>query len=320
MVVKNLLAALQEEESVYVNDVGLFRKVFHPAKMKKGQMTPPHYTLELDSKADGSGFAFVMRISQNESMRIVDSDSAVKQWVASIKENIRQNKSALVEPLGTFSMRKGELILKSADIADFNEEFEGMMPIAISPVDEPEPAAEPQSEPMPSAEQTPEPEIAATSEAVAESVSEPETDAGLEVQYNAEEDAYRITHWGYNVDFTFTWNKETNECHVPSQFTGYTHSSYGEVYVAEANDLNPKWGVPSSSYDPETRTFSFGVAYYVSAGVFGAGVETFTLTPAQARRLGLDKKSLKVSSSLNSNLRKSHARNKAVISRDELVD
>ena len=152
------------------------------------------------------------------------------------------------------------------------------------------------------------------------SEDEPETDAGLEVQYNAEEDAYRITHWGYNVDFTFTWNKETNECHVPSQFTGYTHSSYGEVYVAEANDLNPKWGVPSSSYDPETRTFSFGVAYYVSAGVFGAGVETFTLTPAQARRLGLDKKSLKVSSSLNSNLRKSHARNKAVISRDELVD
>ena len=149
---------------------------------------------------------------------------------------------------------------------------------------------------------------------------DPYTDAGLEVQYNAEEDAYRITHWGYDVDFTFTWNKETNECHVPSQFTGYTHSSYGDVYVAEANDLNPEWGVPSSSYDPETRTFSFGVAYYVSAGVFGAGVETFTLTPAQARRLGLDKKSLKVSSSLKISSKKSHARNSAVTSREQIID
>lgn len=152
------------------------------------------------------------------------------------------------------------------------------------------------------------------------SEDEPATDPGLEVQYNAKEDAYRITHWGYNVDFTFTWNKQTNECHVPSQFSGYTHSSYGDVYVAEANDLNPEWGVPSSSYDPETRTFSFGVAYYVSAGVFGKGVETFTLTPAQARRLGLDKKSLKVDNSLKVSPRKSHDRNRAVMSREQFVD
>jgi hypothetical protein len=107
---------------------------------------------------------------------------------------------------------------------------------------------------------------------------------------------------------------------VPSQFSGYTHSSYGDVYVAEANDLNPEWGVPSSSYDPETRTFSFGVAYYVSAGVFGKGVETFTLTPAQARRLGLDKKSLKVDNSLKVSPRKSHDRNRAVMSREQFVD
>jgi hypothetical protein len=152
------------------------------------------------------------------------------------------------------------------------------------------------------------------------SEDEPATDSGLEVQYNAKEDVYRITHWGYDVDFTFTWNKQTNECHVPSQFSGYTHSSYGDVYVAEANDLNPEWGVPSSSYDPETRTFSFGVAYYVSAGVFGKGVETFTLTPAQARRLGLDKKSLKVDNSLKVSPRKSHDRNRAVMSREQFVD
>jgi len=122
------------------------------------------------------------------------------------------------------------------------------------------------------------------------SEEEPATDEGLELQYNAEEDAYRITHWGYNVDFTFVWDKETNAVSVPEQFTGYVHSSYGEVYVAEADDIvKEENAIGPSYYDPETLTLHFHVAYYVEAGVFGAGDETFTLTPAQARRLGLDK-------------------------------
>ena len=149
---------------------------------------------------------------------------------------------------------------------------------------------------------------------------EPEQDSGLEVQYNADDDVYRISHWGYDVDFSFTWNQETNECHVPSQFSGYTHSSYGDVYVAEANDLNPEWGVPSSSYDPETRTFNFGVAYYVSEGVFGAGVETFTLTPAEARRLSHAKKMAKANNALKPVSKKTHARNSVVTSRDQVAD
>ena len=118
----------------------------------------------------------------------------------------------------------------------------------------------------------------------------PQTDPGLELQYNADDDIYRITHWGYDVDFSFTWDRSTNKVHVPSQFTGYVHSSYGEVYIAEADDQNPAWEVGSSFYDPETLTFYFGVAYYVSAGVFGRGFETYTLSAAEARALGLVKK------------------------------
>jgi hypothetical protein len=117
----------------------------------------------------------------------------------------------------------------------------------------------------------------------------PQTDPGLELQYNADEDAYRITHWGYNVDFTFKMDKTTNLVTVPSQYVGYTDSSYGEVYVCEADVLNPKWETGQSYYEPETLTFHFRVAYFVSAGVFAKGEETFTLTPAQARAMGLEK-------------------------------
>ena len=117
----------------------------------------------------------------------------------------------------------------------------------------------------------------------------PQTDPGLELQYNADEGVYRIAHWGYDVDFSFQWDKNTNLVTVPNQYVGYTHSSYGDVYVGEADALNPNWALGQSYYDPETLTFHFHVAYFVSAGVFGYGDETFTLTPAQARALGLPK-------------------------------
>lgn len=149
---------------------------------------------------------------------------------------------------------------------------------------------------------------------------EPATDPGLELQYNAEEDVYRITHWGYDVDFTFTMDAETKKVHVPAQFTGVTHSTYGEVYVCEADDYKPEWEDGPSFYDPETLTFHFHVTYFVSAGSFGHGDETFTLTPAEARRLGLDKKMPKVNRSLKPVSKKTHARNGAIMSREQVAD
>ena len=124
------------------------------------------------------------------------------------------------------------------------------------------------------------------------SADDPAKDPGLELQYNAGDDVYRITHWGYDVDFSFTMDKNTNLVTVPNQFTGYTHSTYGDVFIGEADALNPAWALGQSYYDPETLTFHFRVAYFVSAGVFGKGEEIFTLTPVQARALGLDKKQM----------------------------
>ncbi len=130
----------------------------------------------------------------------------------------------------------------------------------------------------------------------------PQTDPGLELQYNADEDTYRILHWGYDVEFAFKLDKQTNAVVVPQQYVGYTHSSYGDVYVMESDlyaaaidgwDEGDKNDGPSY-YDPETHTFHFMVAYFVSAGYFGHGEETFTLTPAQARALGLDKQKMPV--------------------------
>lgn len=128
----------------------------------------------------------------------------------------------------------------------------------------------------------------------------PAKDPGLELQYNADDDIYRITHWGYDVDFSFKWDQTTNQVNVPSQFSGYTHSNYGQVFVQESDDYvtaHGAWdddddGSPDpndgpSYYDPETQTFHFHLCYFVSAGYFGHGEETFTLSAAEARSLKL---------------------------------
>ncbi len=110
------------------------------------------------------------------------------------------------------------------------------------------------------------------------------TDPGLELYSDPNyENTIVIPNWGYGVDFTFTYDPETLKLNVPLQPIGYTHSSYGPVYVVEAKDYFEPTdkgydSLVDSSYDPETKTFKFCVAYVVSAGSFGADIETFTLT------------------------------------------
>lgn len=148
---------------------------------------------------------------------------------------------------------------------------------------------------------------------------EPVQKAGLELQYNVyDDDYYRITHWGNDVDFNFTLDSKTFKVNVPAQFTGYTHSSYGDVSVGEADDYNSSFDDGSSYFDFETLTFHFHVVYFASAGYFGHGEETFTLTPAQARRLGIDKNMPKVNdyNSLKPVLNNSHVHNNVVMSRE----
>ena len=92
---------------------------------------------------------------------------------------------------------------------------------------------------------------------------------------------YRLSNWGIGgSDFYFTWT-EDGVIKVESQPIGYVHSSYGDVYVMSVDDYVGEETAPSY-YDAETRTIYFGVVYYVSAGVFGYGYETFTLDEAQA--------------------------------------
>lgn len=111
------------------------------------------------------------------------------------------------------------------------------------------------------------------------SPEEPGTDEGL-VLYRSDLDPtrYKITNWGYGVDFIFTMDEAGNVV-VPQNETGYTHPQHGMVSAVDYSIYTGKTDVPSY-FDAETNTFKFALVYCVEAGSVGAGYETFVLTGA----------------------------------------
>lgn len=86
---------------------------------------------------------------------------------------------------------------------------------------------------------------------------------------------YKIENWGYGVDFIFTMD-ENGTIIVNDQETGYVHPDYGAVYVDDLVDYTGTTDYGVSSYANDV--FTFNVVYYVGAGEFGYGPETFTIT------------------------------------------
>ena len=100
------------------------------------------------------------------------------------------------------------------------------------------------------------------------------TDPGLTMFRDPNvEGLYVIPNWGYGVDFKFYWDG-AEEVLVEDQWVGYNHSSYGPVWIDEFADYAGEGDLSTFADD----VFSFNVIYYVSAGYFGYGLETFTIT------------------------------------------
>ena len=121
-------------------------------------------------------------------------------------------------------------------------------------------------------------------------------DEGLTLyQSDADATRYKIEHWGYDVDFCFTYDQSTGSVVIDDQETGYEYDSYGMVYVMDLSEYvgDDSYGV--SYY--ENGVFYFNTYYYVSAGYFGYGYETFTLSdPTAVAAKSVFQKSVKANS------------------------
>ena len=103
-----------------------------------------------------------------------------------------------------------------------------------------------------------------------------------ELEYSPATEQYRIKAFcGYDgYDAFFKWDGGTEITMVGGSRlgsrtafpTGDEYPPYGMVYASYDEPEGP------FEYDPETKTFIFGYAWRVSAGTFGVGPDTYTIT------------------------------------------
>lgn len=133
MIINFLVKSLCEKESVYVNNLGLFRKEYEPAQIRDGMITPPGYKVVFDPDYDGNGFNFTMFVSQKGGMLITDATKQIDQWVSQLKTALTNNKSVSFENFGTFALNDKGIVTYICDrIAELNMEYEGMEPVSFS--------------------------------------------------------------------------------------------------------------------------------------------------------------------------------------------
>lgn len=197
MIIKHIIELLKKDGEVYVNGLGLFKKIFHEATTEGDQLIPPHNEVILQEDADGNGFALILALANQENMDVRAADEEVKKWTLSLKQRLQKNEKVALAGFGTFAEEDGKLSFTSEDIPFLNTEFEGMEPVAekkrgrkkkitvaeistaaIFNPGQPEeaPKEEPTAEePAPTVEESKaEPEVVESEPAVAETVAEPE--------------------------------------------------------------------------------------------------------------------------------------------------
>ena len=235
MIIRNLIAALREDETVYVNELGLFRRVFTRAHIEGNRAIPPRYSVTLNSEEEGSGYGFILFVSKSENIRIMDADLAIRRWVEQLFEELYHGHAVTVEGFGTFTLKKNVLGFTPADhIPALNVEFEGfeaidiqkypkqkhperveiMPPFESEPIVEPEPVIEPDDRgAMHCASTIPEPVIepdgrdakfcvSTTTESETATESEPVIEEEPEKEEEAEkteENPEPKKHWGWIV-------------------------------------------------------------------------------------------------------------------------
>ena len=83
---------------------------------------------------------------------------------------------------------------------------------------------------------------------------------------------FKLLHWGSDVELVLNYDKGTGVVYVPETFTGYTHATYGDIYIGDYTDYNAATTL-HGTFDEEKGIISLVVYYYDAEGPWGAGYE-----------------------------------------------
>ncbi len=126
--IKYIIKALLNDDSISVNDLGTFSKHYQSARFEGETLLPPQYVVSLkmdDDQPDGT--EFINFICREKQCRITEAAMEISRWVEELKTALENNKSISFDDFGTFSLTdKGAIQFTCDHIADLNREFEGM--------------------------------------------------------------------------------------------------------------------------------------------------------------------------------------------------
>ena len=82
----------------------------------------------------------------------------------------------------------------------------------------------------------------------------------------------KLQHWGYDVELVMDYDSETGIVYLPETFTGYVHSTYGNIYVTDYSNYKPDSGI-HGKFDTQKGIITLVVYYFDADGGWGAGYE-----------------------------------------------
>ena len=82
----------------------------------------------------------------------------------------------------------------------------------------------------------------------------------------------KLEHWGYDVDLILNYDASTGEVYLPETFTGYVHSTYGNIYVTDYTNYDTASQL-KGTFDTTKGIVTLVVYYFDADGGWGAGYE-----------------------------------------------
>ncbi|MBQ2211095.1 MAG: hypothetical protein II404_14240 [Prevotella sp.] len=81
----------------------------------------------------------------------------------------------------------------------------------------------------------------------------------------------KVQKWGNGVELIMNYDSSTGEVYVPETFTGYVHSTYGNIYIADFTNYSAQ--APKGYFDTQKGIIALSVYYYDAEGPWNAGYE-----------------------------------------------
>ena len=132
MIIKVLIRALLEENSVIITGLGTFFVKKLPAQVKEEIIYPPQNMIEFEYSKEVEGFDFVSKLSKWEQIRIDEAQAEITQWLNLLEKGLEHNPSVFFDDFGTFSKdENGKIVFQSMINSQLNMENEGLEPVLI---------------------------------------------------------------------------------------------------------------------------------------------------------------------------------------------